>query len=105
YRGRDPVLDREVAIKVMAADFLAEGGEGARERFFREAKAAAKLQHPNIVTIFEYGEDAGLSFIVMEYLRGRNLATRMKESPPLSLEAKLDIGTELCTGLEFAHRN
>ena len=55
YRGKDPVLDREVAIKVMSGDFSAD--EAARARFFREARAAARLQHRNIVTIFEFAED------------------------------------------------
>ena len=76
YRGRDPVLDREVAIKVMAGDFSAD--ESARSRFFREARAAARLQHRNIVTIFEFAEDAGTPYIAMEFLRGQSLSQRMQ---------------------------
>ena len=79
YRGKDPVLDREVAIKVMSGDFSAD--EGARARFFREARAAARLQHRNIVTIFEFAEDEhGTPYIAMEFLRGRSLAARMTAS-------------------------
>jgi serine/threonine protein kinase len=108
YRGMDPVLDREVAIKVMSADF-ATGDEGAdqesRGRFFREARAAARLQHRNIVTIFEFAEADGVPYIVMEFLRGRSLAARMRSEPPLTLDEKIDIVTELCTGLEFAHEH
>ena len=77
YRGRDPVLDREVAIKVMAGDFSAD--ESARARFFREARAAARLQHRNIVTIFEFAEDNGTPYIAMEFLRGRSLAAAHAE--------------------------
>ncbi len=101
YRGTDPVLDREVAIKVMHADF--SGDENARPRFFREARAAAKLQHRNIVTIFEFDEEDGVPYIVMEFLRGRNLSARMSAPPALALEEKLDIVDQLCTGLSFAH--
>ena len=102
YRGKDPVLDREVAIKVMSGDFSAD--EGARARFFREARAAARLQHRNIVTIFEFAEDEhGTPYIAMEFLRGRSLAARLTVEPALSLVQKLDILTQLCTGLHYAH--
>jgi serine/threonine-protein kinase len=101
YLGRDTVLEREVAIKVMSADFA--GDETSRPRFYREARAAAKLQHRNIVTIFEFGEEDDTPFIVMEFLRGQDLARRMRAEPPLTLEQKIDIIAELCTGLHFAH--
>jgi predicted Ser/Thr protein kinase len=101
YRGRDTVLDREVAIKVMSSDFAAD--ESSRPRFYREARAAAKLQHRNIVTIFEFGEEDETPFIVMEFLRGEDLSKRVRHDPPLTLEQKIDIIAELCTGLHFAH--
>jgi serine/threonine-protein kinase len=101
YRGRDSVLDREVAIKVMSADFAAD--ETSRPRFYREARSAAKLQHRNIVTIFEFGEEDETPFIVMEFLRGQDLSKRMRAMPPLTLEQKIDVIAELCTGLHFAH--
>jgi serine/threonine protein kinase len=101
YLGRDTVLEREVAIKVMSADFAAD--ETSRPRFYREARAAAKLQHRNIVTIFEFGEEDDTPFIVMEFLRGQDLAKRLRAEPPLTLEQKIDIIAELCTGLHFAH--
>jgi len=102
YRGRDPVLDREVAIKVMLADFAED--ESARPRFYREARAAAKLQHRNIVTIFEFGEEDQAPYIVMEFLRGQDLLRRMRADPPLTLAEKLDIVADLCTGLHYAHQ-
>ena len=101
YRGRDPVLDREVAIKVMAGDFSTD--ESARTRFFREARASARLQHRNIVTIFEFAEDAGTPYIAMEFLRGQTLGQRLQAQPPLTLVQKLDIVTQLLTGLHYAH--
>jgi serine/threonine-protein kinase len=102
YRGKDTVLDREVAIKVMSGDF--SGDEAARGRFFREARAAARLQHRNIVTIFEFAEDEhGTPYIAMEFLRGRSLSARMAQDPPLTLIQKLDIMVQLCTGLHYAH--
>jgi hypothetical protein len=102
YRGRDPVLDREVAIKIMSGDFSAD--ESARSRFFREARAAARLQHRNIVTIYEFAEDEhGTPYIAMEFLRGQSLAARLPADPPLTLVQKLDILVQLCTGLHYAH--
>jgi serine/threonine-protein kinase len=102
YRGHDPVLDREVAVKVMLADF-SDDTEQMRPRFYREAKAAAKLQHRNIVTVFEFAEENNQPHIVMEFLRGTPLSARMEEKPPLTLDDKLDIVAQLCAGLGYAH--
>ena len=102
YRGFDPILDREVAVKVMLADF-SEDTEQMRPRFYREAKSADKLQHRNIVTIFEFAEENNQPHIVMEFLRGSPLSSRMEEAPPLTLDDKLDIVAQLCTGLGYAH--
>src|SRR4029078_10404023 len=90
YRGVDPVLDREVAIKLMLVDFC-EDEEQMRPRFYREARAAAKLQHRNIVTVFEFAEEGTTPYIVMEFLRGTSLAARMVSPLPLVLDAKVDI--------------
>src|SRR5689334_3345515 len=102
FRGYDPVLDREVAVKVMLADF-SDDTEQMRPRFYREAKSAAKLQHRNIVTIFEFAEENNQPHIVMEFLRGLPLSARMEEKPDLTLDDKLDIVAQLCTGLGYAH--
>ncbi len=102
YRGFDPILDREVAIKVMLADF-SEDTEQMRPRFYREAKAVAKLQHRNIVTIFEFAEENNQPHIVMEFLRGLPLSARMEQNPPLTLDDKLDVVAQLCSGLGYAH--
>ena len=102
YRGFDPVLDREVAIKLMHADF-SEDTEQMRPRFYREARAAAKLNHRNIVTIFEFAEESNVPYIVMEFLRGTPLGARMKAPPPLTLDDKLNVVAQLCDGLSYAH--
>ena len=102
YRGFDPVLDREVAIKLMLADF-SDDAEQMRPRFYREARAAAKLNHRNIVTIFEFAEESNTPYIVMEFLRGTPLGSRMGSQPPLSLDDKLNIVAQLCEGLSYAH--
>jgi serine/threonine-protein kinase len=102
YRGIDSVLDREVAIKVMLVDF-SDDTEQMRPRFYREAQAAAKLQHSNIVTIFEFAEDHNTPYIVMEFLRGTPLDARMASPLPLSLDDKLNIVAQLCNALNYAH--
>lgn len=102
YRAFDPVLDREVAVKVMLADFSNDTDQ-MRPRFYREAKAAAKLQHRNIVTVFEFAEENNQPHIVMEFLRGIQLGSRMTELPSLTLPDKLDIVAQLCSGLGYAH--
>ena len=101
-RGIDPVLDREVAIKLMLLDF-SEDADQMRPRFYREARAAAKLQHPNIVTVFEFAEDGNTPYIVMEFLRGQSLQARMSSPLPLSLDEKLSVIAQLCTALNYAH--
>ena len=102
YRAVDPTLDREVAIKLMIGDF-ADDLDQLRPRFQREARAIAKLQHRNIVTVFEFAEDAGTPYIVMEFLRGASLSARAKAEPPLTMVEKLDIVAQLCDGLGYAH--
>ena len=101
YRGRDTVLDREVAAKVMLSAF--SGDKDAYARFFREAKAAARLQHVNIVTIFEFGEHEGTPYIVMEFLHGETLADRLSQPTPIGLSEAIDIGMQVCAGLDAAH--
>jgi serine/threonine protein kinase len=101
YLAHDPDLDREVAIKVMSEEIMRD--EQARARFYREAKAAARLQHRNIVTVFDFAHDGEIPYFVMEFLRGQNLSQRLRQGPPLPLAKKLDLVVELCEGLHFAH--
>ena len=101
YLANDPDLDREVAVKVMSEDIMRD--EQARARFYREARAAARLQHRNIVTVFDFAHDGEVPYIVMEFLRGQNLAERLRSAPPFTLLETLDLGIQLCEGLHFAH--
>jgi len=102
YKAHDPLLDRMVAIKVMAED--AEAGTEARQRFLREARSAARLNHPNIITVYELGEDQGRVFIVMELLEGEPLSRLIGRVPPVPLRRKLGLMMQICDGLAFAHQ-
>jgi serine/threonine-protein kinase len=89
YKARDPVLDRSVALKVISSF---EVTADLRARFFREARACARLrEHPNIVTIHDMGEDEGRLFIVMELLEGEELRQLIARQTPLTLAQKLAI--------------
>jgi hypothetical protein len=101
YRGHDPSLERDVAVKMMHLDFTRDSS--ARERFQREARAVARLQHRNIVTIHELGEVDGTPYIVMELLGGQDLDQVLKSDAALLLGQKLDIVAQLCEALAYAH--
>ncbi|MDB4884188.1 MAG: protein kinase, partial [Gemmatimonadetes bacterium] len=102
YRAVDSVLNRTVAIKVMNESIARH--EELRKRFLHEAQAAASLQHPNVVCIYDLGEVDGHLFIAMEFVPGVNLERLMELGEPLSLQAKLDIAIDILTGLTFAHK-
>ena len=99
YLARDPLLRRTLAIKVLAVD-----DDDLRERFAREARSAASLNHLNIVTIFDVGEDAGYPFLAMEYLDGETMAELIRRKAPMTLQRRLQLLLELCAGLGYAHR-
>ena len=100
YKAEDTKLDRPVALKFLAPHLLRD--DEARQRFEREAKAAARLDHPNICTVHEIDEADGQTFIVMAFLEGRPLGDRIKEGP-LKLNEALSVVTQLAEGLEAAH--
>lgn len=102
YRARDPILDRQVALKTISPGLLQN--REARARFEREARAAARLQHPNIVTIYELGEVGGQLFIAMELIEGQDLAEAMLARDRLTVEDKLRIIVDVCEGLDFGHK-
>ena len=101
YLARDPLLDRPVAIKVIRGDF---NDPALRERFAQEAQAVSRLRHPNIVTIFEYGEFDGQPFLAMEYIEGETVRAIIQRQEPLSLARKLQMIDEICAGMAAAHR-
>ena len=102
FKGRDPLIGRAVAVKTITAG-VAESTD-LLERFYREARAAGGLQHPNIVTIYEMAESGGAPFIAMEYLEGESLEKLIARKPALPLAAKVGYMVQACRALDFAHR-
>src|SRR5262249_37657562 len=100
YRARDTRLDRDVAVKILSGH-LADDSEALR-RFERDAKAVGALSHPNILSIFDFGSDQGLSYAVMELLEGETLRERLNRSPLVWRETA-DIGIAIAAGLSAAH--
>jgi serine/threonine protein kinase len=101
YKAFDPLLTRVVAIKVISAQLDSQPEH--RERFFREARAAAQLSHRNIITIHDLGEHEGSPFLAMEYLEGRDLDRRLKDREPMSLAQKLELALSIGEGICHAH--
>lgn len=101
YLGEDTVIGRQVAIKIIK-DEVREDQE-LKERFFREAKWAGGLSHPNITVVYDVGEQEGRPYIVLEYLTGQDLKTLIHRREALTLIQKIDIALEMLAGLEFAH--
>ncbi|WLT31451.1 serine/threonine-protein kinase [Geothrix sp. PMB-07] len=105
YLGRDPGIGREVAIKTIRPALIGEDmGGDLRDRFAREAKAAGLLQHPNVVTVFEFGTDGDLLYLVMEYVPGEDLATLLQRGE-LRPSELLEILAQVCEGLAQAHKH
>ncbi|MSR06534.1 MAG: serine/threonine protein kinase [Gemmatimonadetes bacterium] len=101
YRAMDPVLSRHVAIKLMSASISQD--THLRDRFLREVRAAANLQHPNIITIYDFGDSSGHPYIAMEYVEGTDLARIIQDRQPMSLESKVTYVINLLEGLAYAH--
>ncbi|MBM7586786.1 serine/threonine-protein kinase [Bacillus pakistanensis] len=103
YLAQDMILDREVAIKMLRLDFANE--EEFIKRFQREAQSATSLAHPNIVSIFDVGEEDDLYYIVMEYVDGMTLKQYIQQHSPVSVEKVLDIMTQITSAISHAHQN
>lgn len=102
YRARDLMLERFVAIKVLRTDYSSD--PDFQIRFRQEAKAAANLSHPNIVTVHDFGFDQGQLFIVMEHVPGTNLKTMIENLGKFSLDDAIPLMVQACAGLGYAHR-
>lgn len=106
YQGRDPKIGRIVAIKTMALaqEFEPDELADVRERFFREAETAGRLNHPNIVTIFDAGEEHDLAYIAMEFLKGHDLTPYTKPGKLMPAAAAISIVARVADALGYAHR-
>ncbi|MBE9508775.1 MAG: protein kinase [Chloroflexi bacterium] len=102
YRGVDTLLQRQVAVKVLREGFASDPAFLAR--FQREARAAAGLDHPNIVTVYDVGQDGDRHYIVMEYVDGHDLKTLIRQRGRLSVDEALDIATQISAGVGHAHK-
>ena len=100
YKARQPTLDRLVALKILPPQ--PSGDSGFADRFTREARALARLSHPNIVAVHEFGQAGGLNYFVMEYVEGLNLR-QLEQAGKLSAREALKIIPQICDALQFAH--
>jgi serine/threonine-protein kinase len=101
FLAHDPMLDREVAVKLISSDL---DTTRSQERLVREARAAGRLRHPNIVTIYDAGEHDGRPFIAMEFVRGETLGSLIRRRAPIPLSRRLELIESACAGLAHAHR-
>jgi serine/threonine protein kinase len=102
YRARDKMLDRYVAIKVLRDDYSKD--PEFEEQFRNEARSAANLSHPNIVTVYDFGNDDGQLFIVMELIPGADLKTLLRQRGRFSVETGIPLIVQACAGIGYAHR-
>jgi serine/threonine protein kinase len=103
FKARDPLIGRLVALKTIA--LAASHSDDLRQRFYREAQAAGGLQHPNIVTVYEMGEEEGVPFIAMEYLEGESLDAVLSRNTQIPLAQKLGYVVQVCRALSYAHEH
>lgn len=102
YRAHDPILDRTVALKTIALNAAAHDREEYQARFFQEAKAVARLNHPTVITIYDFGEEDELAYMAMELLSGSELGVRMGQGV-LPVREAVAIAEQVAEGLAFAH--
>lgn len=103
YKAHDILLNRNVAIKVLRQQYVHD--EDFIRRFRREAQSAASLSHPNVVSIYDVGQQGEIHYIVMEYVEGINLNEKIAEKAPLQVEDAVHIASQICDALEHAHHN
>lgn len=103
YKARDPLIDRVVAIKTINLGLAIDEKEEYEGRFYQEARAAGRLNHPNIVTIYDVGKNGDIAYIAMEFLEGRELRDIMNEGALLTVDQVLNIVAQVAQGLAYAH--
>ena len=104
HRAVDPLIERDVAIKTLLPNLPPEIMGEVRERFLREARSAGRLNHPNIVTIYDVGEQDGIAYIAMELLEGKSLQQILRETPKLPVATVADLVAQVADGLDLAQR-
>ncbi len=102
YRARDPIINRLVALKTISKGVAEDSN--LLQRFYREAQSAGGLQHPNIVTIYDMGEEAGTPYIAMELVEGESLEQLIARQPELTLSLKLTYAIQACRAFDYAHK-
>lgn len=102
YRARDLMLERYVAIKILRESYSTDAE--FKQRFHQEAKAAANLSHPNIITIHDFGFDAGRLYIIMEYVPGTDLKSLLQRRGKFSVDETINLMIQACAGIGYAHR-
>jgi serine/threonine-protein kinase len=105
YRARDPIIDRVVALKTIDSGRSGEAAASFTERFFQEARSAGRLNHPNIVTIYDAGEAGGQAYIAMEFLEGNGLREMLDEHAPFAVARAVEIASQVARGLAYAHEH
>jgi serine/threonine-protein kinase len=106
YEGFDPVIGRRIAIKTMLTEGLtSQEFQEFKARFQREAQAAGVLSHPNIVNVFDYGEDGGMLYLIMEYLEGKSLEKLVEEQGMLPIQTIIPMYDQVCSALDHAHQH
>jgi serine/threonine protein kinase len=106
YRGFDPVIGRTVAIKTMLVEGLPPSEfEEYKQRFQREAQSAGVLTHPNIVTVYDFGEDAGVLYLAMEFLEGKSIQQLVEKHNVMPIETLLPMYEQICGALDHAHQH
>src|ERR1700757_2103805 len=103
YRALDPLLDRALALKTVSVDLGGDEVDAFERRFYREARSAGRLSHPNIVTIHDVGKSDGVAYIAMEFLQGRSLRVMLDLGVVFPPDRIADIGAQVADGLAFAH--
>jgi eukaryotic-like serine/threonine-protein kinase len=103
YKGQDLLLNRKVAVKILRQQYVHD--EEFIRRFRREAQSAASLSHPNVVSIYDVGQEDEIHYIVMEYIEGITLNDLIKQRAPMQVEEAINIASQICDALDHAHHN
>jgi len=102
YKATDPAMGRPVAIKMITSGFSDD--PNLLQRFYREPRSTGSLHHPNIVTVYDLGDDDGLPYLVMEYLEGQTREQIIRTGKEMSIAEKLSLMVQVCSGLQYAHQ-